>query len=208
MAWESVKTAFIEHIRNNYSNLPIVNFSDGVIVTLNNYEKIRLGKDGDFGFLDFWIEHENVHPKETREMAKLFPAREFSTYTNYKDRHWRQRNLVSEDNLVVDLEKMLKYCTNLILHGDVNISPDVDIIAIRTGTSMEAKIAGVGDVLVQNLKVPDYQRPYCWENKNVRQLLEDIAQSMISGRKQYRLGSIIIHQDEQKNIKNYLVVTA
>ena len=206
MAWETIKAAFIEHIRNNYPHLPVEDFSDGIIVKLNDHEKFRLGKDGDFGFLDFWLEHENWHQEETQEIAKIFPVCEYSSYTYYRDRHWRQRNLVSEENLVVDLEKMLKHCANHIPHCNVNVSPYEDITAIRTATSMEAKIVGVGDILVQNLKIPDYQRPYCWGSQNVRQLLEDIAQSMISGRKQYRLGSLIIHQDEQEKIKNYWIV--
>ena len=57
---------------------------------------------------------------------------------------------------------------------------------------MEAMIKTVQEVLKQNnLRIPNYQRPYRWTTKNVHQLLEDISLSMYSGKKQYRIGSLI-----------------
>jgi len=41
------------------------------------------------------------------------------------------------------------------------------------------------------LSIPDYQRIYCWTEKNVTQLLEDIVNN---GDKTYHLGSIILHK--------------
>ncbi len=48
------------------------------------------------------------------------------------------------------------------------------------------------------LKIPDYQRIYCWEEKQVIRLLEDIQNY---DDKTYHMGSIILHKrsDEQKN---------
>lgn len=42
-----------------------------------------------------------------------------------------------------------------------------------------------------NLCIPDYQRIYSWEEKNVFRLLEDIN---IHGDKEYHMGSIILHE--------------
>ncbi len=42
----------------------------------------------------------------------------------------------------------------------------------------------VKDVLgIENLRIPEYQRPYRWDETNVRQLLEDIINSFLSGKK-------------------------
>lgn len=46
----------------------------------------------------------------------------------------------------------------------------------------------------QDLRIPDYQRIYCWQEKNVIQLLEDIQ----SLQEEYRLGTIIL----QKKVEN------
>ncbi len=41
------------------------------------------------------------------------------------------------------------------------------------------------------LQIPPYQRPYRWEYKNVKQLLEDIATNKNAGKQKYRIGSVI-----------------
>lgn len=43
------------------------------------------------------------------------------------------------------------------------------------------------------LRIPEYQRPYVWAEKNVYQLLDDIWQSFCSDKKEYRIGTIILH---------------
>lgn len=44
-----------------------------------------------------------------------------------------------------------------------------------------------------NLFIPDYQRIYCWEEKNVLKLLDDIKDF---SKKKYHLGSVILHKKE------------
>lgn len=46
-----------------------------------------------------------------------------------------------------------------------------------------------------NLAIPDYQRIYCWEEKNVLQLLDDIKNY---GAKPYHMGNIILHKREDR----------
>ena len=45
------------------------------------------------------------------------------------------------------------------------------------------------------LKIPDYQRIYCWEDSNVKCLLDDLVEHLThhSGQTPYRLGTIILH---------------
>ena len=61
-------------------------------------------------------------------------------------------------------------------------------------TYIQADIVSVNALLnISNLRIPPYQRPYRWTEKNVRQLLEDVQASMIAGKENYRIGSIILH---------------
>ncbi|RLD62777.1 MAG: DUF262 domain-containing protein [Bacteroidetes bacterium] len=46
-----------------------------------------------------------------------------------------------------------------------------------------------------NLAIPDYQRIYCWDEKNVIKLLEDINDY---ADKKYHLGTIILHKKDNK----------
>lgn len=59
--------------------------------------------------------------------------------------------------------------------------------------SIEAKISSVETVLEKNLAIPPYQRPYRWTKTNVMQLLADVHESMISGKREYRIGTVIYH---------------
>lgn len=49
------------------------------------------------------------------------------------------------------------------------------------------------------LSIPDYQRIYCWTEKNVHKLLDDIVESE---KKIYHLGSVILHKTTRNIIKN------
>lgn len=48
------------------------------------------------------------------------------------------------------------------------------------------------DIFKMNLVIPDYQRIYCWEEKNVYQLWIDIVE--LKGDKPYHLGAVILHR--------------
>ncbi len=50
------------------------------------------------------------------------------------------------------------------------------------------------DLLHLNITIPEYQRIYSWEEKNVKRLLEDV--SNIGGT--YRMGAIILHHNDDK----------
>lgn len=62
--------------------------------------------------------------------------------------------------------------------------------------SIRADIRSVSDVLKMSLSIPDYQRPYVWNTLNVDQMLTDIKNSMEQGKRQYRIGSIILHNND------------
>ncbi len=58
---------------------------------------------------------------------------------------------------------------------------------------IEARIIQIEQLLMQNLRIPEYQRPYRWTVENVRQLLQDVYESWKSGKKTFRIGSVILH---------------
>lgn len=54
-----------------------------------------------------------------------------------------------------------------------------------------------GEILRIPLAIPNYQRIYCWEESNVKCLLDDVFEH-IGANKPYRLGTIILHFHEGK----------
>jgi hypothetical protein len=66
-------------------------------------------------------------------------------------------------------------------------------------TNIESSIKPLKDILfTNNLVIPDYQRPYKWQAKHVKQLLDDIY--LHRDKSSYRIGTIIIHRDEKNNL--------
>lgn len=61
-----------------------------------------------------------------------------------------------------------------------------------------ANIRSVREILsLEGLRIPDYQRPYKWQDRHVRQLLNDIElQRVASQKSRYRIGALILHRTE------------
>ncbi len=60
----------------------------------------------------------------------------------------------------------------------------------------------ISDILnIENLNIPNYQRPYKWERRNIRNLFYDIREAIALEKKEYRIGTIILHNnDDQADI--------
>jgi len=57
-------------------------------------------------------------------------------------------------------------------------------------------IKSVGEVLDNaNLHIPDYQRPYKWERRHIRNLFYDVYEAVENDIPEYRIGSIILHEN-------------
>lgn len=58
------------------------------------------------------------------------------------------------------------------------------------------KIQSIGNLFIRNLTIPDYQRPYRWEERHVAQLIEDLKSYCYDSAPdfEYRLGTVILHQ--------------
>ncbi len=60
---------------------------------------------------------------------------------------------------------------------------------------INAEIKKIAELLDQKLEIPHYQRPYRWTDNNVNLLLNDIHLSWKQGKKSYRIGSVILHEE-------------
>ena len=67
----------------------------------------------------------------------------------------------------------------------------------KENSEMQAEVVSVRTLIEEkNLRIPPYQRPYRWDEKNVIQLLNDIDTYRRRGKSIYRIGSIILHKNE------------
>ena len=65
----------------------------------------------------------------------------------------------------------------------------------------KAVIIKLKDLLsIENLDIPEYQRPYKWSLKNVNQLIDDILR--FKNKEAYRLGTVVVHKNSKNNTVN------
>ena len=59
------------------------------------------------------------------------------------------------------------------------------------------------DIIEEKFEIPIYQRPYKWRKEHVIQLLDDLYENIyLKNDSIYRVGSIIIHDDNKTQTKN------
>lgn len=62
----------------------------------------------------------------------------------------------------------------------------------------EAKVITLTELYtLKNLKIPEYQRPYKWTEKNVNNLIDDVISN--KNKSEYRLGTLVLHQTKQED---------
>ena len=62
-------------------------------------------------------------------------------------------------------------------------------------------VKSISDVLQnESLKIPEYQRPYKWERRHIRNLFYDLREAIDRNMSEYRIGSIILHNKDNENI--------
>lgn len=68
------------------------------------------------------------------------------------------------------------------------------IMHMTNCSDMQPDVISVKDLIkIPNLRIPDYQRPYKWTEKNVNQLIDDIIENQ--EKSAYRIGTIVIHNN-------------
>ena len=69
----------------------------------------------------------------------------------------------------------------------------------------EAKVITLTDLYkLGNLKIPEYQRPYKWTEKNVNNLIDDIISN--KDKSEYRLGTLVFYKEKEKEKENLDIV--
>ena len=130
------------------------------------------------------------------------------TDNNYEWSYWGECSVrcvqlgsINEGDMLEKLKTIIEYFDPKIkdfINRNNNeqklLSLKVDETLLPT-QNVDMEILSLKDVLIRNLHIPDYQRIYCWEEKNVKCLLEDlnVHLSQPIGNTPYRLGSIILH---------------
>jgi hypothetical protein len=62
----------------------------------------------------------------------------------------------------------------------------------------ELKITNMQELLGMNLSLPSYQRPYRWSVKSTNTLFLDTYNAYQEGIQEYRIGSVILHKENEK----------
>lgn len=117
----------------------------------------------------------------------------------WSSRYWKSRCPIrTEDDLKNDLE-LLK-----------NLVDESKIVESGTGTtnqsgkesSVSIKTLPLLEVLADNLKVPNYQRGYCWRMEDVRRMVIDVhAWQKKHAVGSYNIGTIVLkRQDSEKEV--------
>ncbi len=113
-----------------------------------------------------------------------------------------KKKIETLDDLKTHLTVFMEYFDNLlkeatkksisIKHSKLQVNDSLQ----NTNGKVNIKIMTLKEVLSLPLSIPDYQRIYCWEESNVKCLLDDVFDHVDNIDKKdvpYRLGSIILH---------------
>jgi len=130
------------------------------------------------------------------------------TDNNYEWSYWGECSVkcvqlgsINEGDMLEKLKTMIEYFDPKIKDFINRNNNEQKLISLKVDNTLlptqnvDMKILTLKDVLARNLHIPDYQRIYCWEEKNVKCLLEDlnVHLSQTIDIIPYRLGSIILH---------------
>ena len=68
------------------------------------------------------------------------------------------------------------------------------------GLDVSAHKVKINELLhLENLHIPEYQRPYRWTTRNVEQLLRDVNIARMAGKLDYLIGSVILHRNNKED---------
>lgn len=145
--------------------------------------------------LEFIVEYSNHRRDIVDSVVNETSIREFHTYRHYTDYHWvwRQR-ITTLDELRNDLKKMYETIAPALSRKS---TVSFDNFPVKICSEITAK-----ELLEWDIRIPDYQRPYSWREKNVRDFLVDISLWQTDENKNgisYHLGTIILKEQTGEN---------
>ena len=197
--WEELKEKFREISKNN---VPKLNQNDDV-PELNQNVEIRRDLTSDKNIfyvlvneneccrLEFRIQYGNRYQDMIQKLKPAFLLRDFEYRTYYTNSIWIQRQRITKAD---ELEKDLKKMTIII---NENLKPDT---GQQDAPPVRICVMTAEELLKKPIQIPDYQRPYCWKEKNVRDFLVDIdlwKKDKGDSGIPYHLGTIILKEKEE-----------
>lgn len=204
--WEETKALFQSTIEEN----PIIkkvfpessfNLEYGV-ATFRREQTLCLRKDNEKEFhFDYYINHV-WYKTDCEKLKATISRRIYEERTYYNSDYWKQRTRITNEkefkedlNYIVD--KIIASAQKMDCQDDINRSIqeanggethlDSIPVAIYNNVTMD-------DLFKEDLSIPDYQRPYCWREANIKGFLNDIAQWQSSKGLCYHAGTVILKQ--------------
>jgi len=193
-------------LKNAFAAKSFEDFGDGlparVYLTENKQVYYLLDKGDVPGSwsLQFWIDSYATDRLSLQEkLAAIVSAnsREYDFLSYYNARGCRRRTRVMDVNdLEKDLACLREFLSCFEEESEAGGEREDDACAEGVG------IAGVtvSELLKLNLRIPKFQRAYCWEAGDVQQLLNDVSlwQNNNKGKDdQYHIGTVVLKKTKQ-----------
>ena len=150
-------------------------------------------------FLEFHIERS--HYSEFDDIAEKYKAlfgnpknyRDCDFWTRYSSLYWRMRRPILDSVNFEEDAAQLKEIVSQVHFENIRqkeTGDEAEPVCIQNEMPVDK-------LLSWEFHVPAYQRPYCWEKKNVLGLLNDIAkwQAMHKGQL-YHIGTVVLKNDD------------
>lgn len=124
-------------------------------------------------------------------------------YCGYRCQHSKKINTIEElfetMSYMMDLfDKLIKDASSVMPSFEPK-TIDCDIVLPQQDGKVDICEKSLGDILRLPLSIPNYQRIYCWEESNVKCLLNDVYEHICNNTTTpYRLGTIILHFHDGK----------
>ena len=77
----------------------------------------------------------------------------------------------------------------------------MDLIS-ENGQCNNSKVIKIKVLFSKNINIPPYQRPYSWQEEQVKALIDDIIEAWEQKKKVYLVGNIIFHKEKENDIFN------
>lgn len=71
-------------------------------------------------------------------------------------------------------------------------------------SNVSVKIASFLDLLEKTISIPDFQRSYVWKESNLKKLIDDFEEFLLSKKNEYYMGTVLLYNDQEN--KKYEII--
>lgn len=149
------------------------------------------------GKVSLHIEGSNWRPLRNFLRNQVFDDRIVSSHWWRQDCCWTlQKTPISWDEIkqcFIEIDRIMR--PHLLSFERIQGFKKQESLNSQTEDVCASKIKLIELIRIKNLRIPEYQRPYRWTQKNVEQLLNDINNARKNGKNEYLIGSVILHKN-------------